>query len=113
MVIKPEHSKINGEIGGRAIFFDMPAPAFAVEVVSPGGESSENYLRDYVWKRQQYEWWQIPEYWIIDPHRAQLTVLILTNGRYQEMVYKGSADVVSPILNGFRLSVTQMFAGEI
>ncbi|MEL6489429.1 MAG: Uma2 family endonuclease [Cyanobacteria bacterium J06621_3] len=109
LVMHPDHLQ-NAK---QAITLGMSPPRFVAEVVSPGNESSDNYLRDYVWKRQQYEEWQIPEYWIIDPHREQLTVLILTNGRYQEMVYKGSADVVSPILNGFRLSVTQMFAGEI
>lgn len=25
--------------------------------------------------RSQYQWWQIPEYWIIDRHRSQITAL--------------------------------------
>ncbi|MEL6489513.1 MAG: Uma2 family endonuclease [Cyanobacteria bacterium J06634_6] len=109
MVIKPEHL----EIGGRAIFFDMPAPAFAAEVVSPGGESSENYLRDYVWKRQQYEWWQIPEYWIIDPHREKVTVLMLVNGTYQETVFVGESVIQSAVFPALELTVDALISGQI
>ena len=65
----------------------MPAPQFIAEIVSPGSETSENYQRDYVWKRQQYQAWGIPEYWIIDPQRAQVTVLVLTKGRYEVVIY--------------------------
>ncbi len=62
----------------------MKPPLFVAETVSPGGENSSNYKRDYVWKRQQYEEWCIPEYWIVDRHRAKITVLVLVDGRYQE-----------------------------
>ena len=59
-------------------------------MVSPGNTDSENYQRDYLWKRQQYQDWKTPEYWIVDPHRAQVTVLVLMNGVYQEKTYRGS-----------------------
>jgi Uma2 family endonuclease len=72
----------------------MP-PRFVVEVVSPGNTDSENYQRDYLWKRQQYQDWGIPEYWIIDPQRAQVTVLVLVGGIYQEKVYRGDAQICS------------------
>ncbi|ESA38737.1 hypothetical protein N836_30940 [Leptolyngbya sp. Heron Island J] len=49
-----------------------------------------NYRRDYEWKRQQYQDWGIPEYWIIEhPHRAQVTVLTLVNNIYQEKNHTG------------------------
>ncbi|MEL6489512.1 MAG: Uma2 family endonuclease, partial [Cyanobacteria bacterium J06621_3] len=80
MILTPTHL----QEAKQAIFLEAPAPAFVAEIVSPGSTSSESYLRDYVWKRSQYEWWQIPEYWIIDPHRGQVMVLALKSGTYQE-----------------------------
>ena len=58
IVIKPEHH----QSAEQAIQIGMSAPDFVAEIVSPGTEPSDHYLRDYVWKRQQYEEWQIPEY---------------------------------------------------
>ncbi len=101
MVMQPEHL----EITRKAIFFDMPAPAFVAEVVSPGSKSSISYQRDYVWKRQQYEWWQIPEYWIIDPHRGQIMVLTLANKTYQEAIYQGGDEIISAAFPLLHLSV--------
>lgn len=109
MVLKPEHL----EIGRRAIFFDMPAPAFVAEVVSPSGEKSENYLRDYVWKRSQYEWWKIPEYWIIDPHREKVTVLILVDDAYHESVFSGETVIRSKVFPELNLTVDALLSGQI
>ncbi len=44
----------------------MPPPRLVVEVVSPGSENSENYIRDYQNKRDQYAAIGIPEYWITE-----------------------------------------------
>ncbi len=85
LVLHPEHR----EVAKSAILFGMKPPLFVAETVSPGGENSSNYKRDYIWKRQQYEEWRIPEYWIVDRHRAKITVLVLVDGRYQESVYTG------------------------
>ncbi len=92
MVLQPEHRELFKTGKYSAIRFGMPAPAFVAELVSPGKESSTNYKRDYIWKRQQYEWWGIPEYWIVDRHRAQITILRLVNGVYEETVYTGDMD---------------------
>ena len=89
-ILKPEHLVIESLKKRTALFLDSLPPRFIVEVVSPGNTDSENYQWDYLWKRQQYQDWNIPEYWIVDPHRAQVTVLVLVNGSYQEKVYSGS-----------------------
>ena len=96
----------------KAIVFDMPPPAFVAEIVSPGGESSVNYQRDYVWKREQYEWWQIPEYWIIDPGRAKITVLTLSEGVYKEAVYAGSETVLSTVFPLLQVSAESILTGS-
>ncbi|MEO0647927.1 MAG: Uma2 family endonuclease, partial [Cyanobacteria bacterium J06650_10] len=91
MVLAPSHLKE----AKQALFLGMESPRFVAEVVSPGSPSSENYLRDYEWKRQQYEDWQIPEYWIIDPHREQVSVLTLVNGAYQAVVFAKAERIAS------------------
>ncbi len=109
MVIRPEHL----EKAKQAITLGMPAPAFVAEVVGPGNEESDNYLRDYVWKRQQYQDWQIPEYWIIDPHRQQVTVLTLVDEVYKEAVYSGESKIVCTAFPDLILSADQFFAGKV
>ena len=95
MVLQPEHRVLFKRNKYSAIQFGMPAPAFIAEIVSPGGVNSSNYKRDYVWKREQYQWWGTPEYWIIDRHQAKVTVLVLEEGTYQETVYTGNAVIKS------------------
>ena len=106
MVLQPEHL----ELGQKAIFFGMAPPAFVAEVVSPGGENSVNYKRDYVWKREQYEWWQIPEYWIIDPYREKVTVLTLVNEVYDEKTYSDEDKIVSNTFPTLNLTVEDLLA---
>lgn len=93
MVMQPEHLAV----ARQAILIDMVPPLFVAEVVSPGDENTPNYKRDYVWKRQQYAELGIPEYWIIDPHRDKVTVLLLTDGGYKEMVYVDDENIESQV----------------
>lgn len=109
LVMQPEHLAE----AKQAIKLGMSAPAFVAEVVSPGKEESDNYLRDYVWKRQQYQDWQIPEYWIIDPHREKVTVLTLVDEVYQEVVYSGESKIVCTAFPALVLTAEQIFAGEV
>jgi Uma2 family endonuclease len=88
----------------NAIALGMPAPQLIAEIVSPGNERSDNYQRDYVWKRQQYQEWCIPEYWIIDPQRAQVMVLVLREGVYEAAVYRGPARIQSQVFPALALT---------
>ena len=101
------------EEAGQALFLGMESPRFVAEVVSPGAKSSENYQRDYVWKRQQYQDWQIPEYWIIDPHREQVTVLTLVEGIYQESVFVGNKHIASVAFPNINIVVDSLILGRI
>ena len=109
MVVQPEHL----EIARQAILIDMPPPLFVAEVVSPGGEGSDSYKRDYVWKRQQYEALGIPEYWIIDPHREKVTVLVLMNAKYEASVYAASQQIVSVVFPSLKISVQKLLSGDL
>ncbi|MGI8935672.1 Uma2 family endonuclease [Leptolyngbya sp. BC1307] len=113
MVMQPEHL----EMARQAILLGMTPPLFVAEVVSPGPESrpesSANYQRDYVWKREQYQEWCIPEYWIIDPHRDQVTVLTLVNETYQEKVYQEDSQIESVVFPEFREAAKDVLTGQI
>ncbi len=109
MVLQPEYL----EKTKQAILLTDPPPLFVAEVVSPGGENSDNYRRDYVWKRQQYEALGIPEYWIIDPHREKVTVLVLVDGTYQSKVYTASDQISSYVLPALSLNVETLLKGDL
>ena len=113
MVLRPEHIELMATTKKSAVLFGMPAPAFVAEMVSPGGENSDNYRRDYEWKRQQYEAWKIPEYWIVDRHRQQVTVLLLEDDTYSQNRYKGRQIVRSKTFPLLALSAEQILAGGL
>ncbi len=88
----------------------MPPPRLVVEVVSPGDEDSQNYIRDYRDKRDQYADREIPEYWLIDPQRSWVMVGLLTAGHYQFTTFRESQAIVSQALPTFDLTVAQVLA---
>lgn len=109
MLLQPEHLNT----ADRAICLGSMPPLFVAEVVSPGSENSNNYQRDYVWKRQQYEELGILEYWIIDPHRAKVTVLTLLNGRFESEVYAASQQIISSLFPALKISVEKLLTGTV
>lgn len=113
IVLRPDHLELMAELKKSAILFGMPSPLFIAEVVSPGSGSSANYRRDYEWKRQQYEWWQIPEYWIIDRYRKQVVIFTLKNDTYEEQQYRGSDRIQSSTFPDLQLQANQLLSGEI
>jgi len=77
-----------------------------VEIVSPGGQA-----RDYTEKRVLYAESGIPEYWIVDPLTAKITVLKLTGHKYIEHgVFKKGQRATSTLLKGFEVDVSALFA---
>lgn len=112
LVLRPEHIELLANTTKSTILFEMPPPAFVAEIVSPGNETSDNYRRDYEWKRQQYEWWQIPEYWIVDRHRQKLTALVLRDGNYTERTYRSSETIYSFAFPFASFSVAQVLEGR-
>ena len=79
----------------------MPPPILVVEVVSPG---KVNRDRDYKEKREQYEAREIPEYWVVDPEKASITILTLSGDSYQESVFTGDEKISSSIFPEFSLT---------
>jgi Uma2 family endonuclease len=85
-----------------------PPPMLVIEVVSPGSESSKNYQRDYERKPIEYADREIPEFWLIDPDRSWVKVLILQGDSYQVDQYMGNAVIVSPTFPTLRLTAAQV-----
>ncbi|MCP2730912.1 Uma2 family endonuclease [Limnofasciculus baicalensis] len=84
---------------------DMPPPALVVEIVSPG---TENEQRDYRYKRSEYAARGIAEYWLVDPQRAVVIVLILVAGFYEEALFQGSDLIVSSTFPNLQLTAAQI-----
>jgi Uma2 family endonuclease len=87
------------------VLLDMPSPLLVVEVVSPGTEGAN---RDYRYKRSEYAARGILEYWIVDPIAAQVTVLTLVSGLYEDAVFKGNEIIVSSLLPTLTLTAAQV-----
>jgi Uma2 family endonuclease len=96
------------EIGGKraTITPEMSPPVLVVEVVSPGKTNED---RDYRYKRSEYAARGIGEYWIVDPEKQQVTLLILIDGFYEETTLKNSQKMVSPTFPNLSLTPEQIF----
>jgi Uma2 family endonuclease len=82
--------------------------SFAVEVASEGAEAHE---RDYVTKRQEYLVYGLAEYWIVDPRRRLVTVLVRDGDDWSERVVKGRGSAASVVLPGFVVPLADLWAG--
>ena len=81
---------------------------FVVEIVSEG---AANRKRDLVDKRIDYAAAGIAEYWVVDPERQEVTVLLLQGGEYVESGTFGIHAVVqSTAVSGFEIPVAKVFA---
>ncbi|NER46441.1 MAG: Uma2 family endonuclease [Symploca sp. SIO1B1] len=107
VVLRKEHIELTRK--RRTITINMPPPQLVVEVVSPyRSQLDENYKRDYIEKRQQYEQRGIPEYWIVDPIAQLVTVLMLVNARYQATEFSGNQRIVSRTFPELNLTAKQI-----
>ncbi|MDY6888989.1 MAG: Uma2 family endonuclease [Pseudomonadota bacterium] len=90
----------------NTIRLSMQPPLVVIEAVSPGLSNRE---RDYIDKRKQYQDRGIPEYWLIDPARATVTVLELTDGIYRELgVFRGEDLIQSSVIQELNLTAQQL-----
>jgi Uma2 family endonuclease len=88
-----------------------PNPLIAIEIVSPGSESSKNFKRDYEWKPREYADRGIAELWQINAKRDWVKVGTLTDGEYQFATYQGDDVVVSTTFPELKLTAAQVLAG--
>lgn len=76
--------------------------------------SEDDRKRDLQDKRRDYARAGVPEYWIVDPQRREVTVLSLDGKHYRvHGIFKPGQQATSVLLKGFRASVKAVFkAGE-
>ena len=84
-------------------------PRLVAEVVSPSSKK-----RDYQEKREDYLVYGVREYWIVDPQRRQVTVLVREDegeaAAWTEQVYRDAQVIVSPALPGLATTVEALWA---
>ncbi len=92
------------ELLGQSAVFQTP-PRLIVEVVSP-----DSITRDYRYKRSEYAALEVPEYWVVDPLEAKVTILQWDEGFYEASVFTGHQVVSSPTFPDLSLTVEQILA---
>ena len=81
------------------------APDLVVEILSP---STADY--DRTTKRELYERYGVPEYWMVDPYAKTITILRLDADGYTTHAAYGDGDALSsPTLAGFSMNVSELF----
>lgn len=73
-------------------------PLLVLEVVSPS-----TVTVDYRAKHSEYAVLDIPEYWIVDPIDLKVTVCVLKDGAYSDVVFVGDLTIISPTFPQLRL----------
>ncbi|NEP02916.1 MAG: Uma2 family endonuclease [Symploca sp. SIO2E9] len=104
MVLSEELATALEGANRSTVIADMPPPMLVVEVVSPNQEK-----RDYRYKRSEYAARGITEYWIVDPMQQIITVLEWVEGLYEEQVFQGNEQIISPMLPYLELTSEMVF----
>ena len=110
----PDISVITGDQGlyllgcGGVIELDREPPLLVAEVVS---ESTRTV--DYRAKRGEYGVLGIPEYWIVDPLLAKVTIFTLEEGWYESVEFEGTDLIQSPTFPNLQPSVEQILRQQI
>lgn len=100
-VVKTEQAR---ELMNLSAVFQSP-PLLIVEVVSP-----ESVKRDYRYKRSEYAALEVPEYWIVDPLEATISVLLLEEGLYEQTVLSANQQIVSRTFPELAIATEQVFS---
>jgi Uma2 family endonuclease len=79
-------------------------PALAAEVVS-----RSSVKRDYEIKRDEYLAYGLHEYWIVDPLKLQVTVLIRRGDAWNKMVFRDEQVIGSLVLPHFATTVAELW----
>jgi Uma2 family endonuclease len=90
------------EVMNVSAVFQSP-PLLIIEVVSP-----DSIKRDYRYKRSEYAAVEVPEYWIVDPLSAQISVLFWEEGLYEETVFTKSEKIISRTFPELAVAVEQV-----
>ncbi len=87
------------------IGFDLSPPLLVVEVVSASTKST-----DYRAKRTEYAARDIPEYWIVDPLEAKISVCVISDGWYDLLEFQDDTPIISPTFPELQITPQQIFS---
>ena len=82
------------------IEFTQSPPLLVVGVVSESTKTTDDRA-----KRSEYSILDIPEYWIVDPLLAKITIFTLDEGWYEPAEYRGNERIQSPTFPSLQLSL--------
>ncbi len=81
------------------------SPDLLIEIISKNSAQ-----RDRIIKRRLYERYGVKEYWLVDPDKKEIEVLILQEGRYQIYgVFKSQDTLSSLVLKDLHFEVEEVF----
>ncbi|PIU55300.1 MAG: restriction endonuclease, partial [Chloroflexi bacterium CG07_land_8_20_14_0_80_51_10] len=78
-------------------------PDLIIEILSPGTEELDRKL-----KVRLYEGFGVREYWLVDPERKEVEVLMLTPEGYSSFGIFGES-LSSPLLQGLVMNLSEVF----
>jgi len=82
------------------------APDLVIEVASPSTELFERVSKSDIYARAG-----VPEYWIVNPDKGAVDILVLEAGEYHSLgIFRGQETPPSRILSRLRVQVEQFFA---
>lgn len=81
-------------------------PTLVIEIISP-----TSIVRDRFTKKNLYERFGVPEYWLVDPQNQEIEIYALTENRYELLsaatVLEG--ELISNVLTGLVLDMKTLF----
>lgn len=97
------------QLQNREAIIDLndPPPLLVVEVVSASTKTV-----DYRAKRAEYSVLDSPEYWIVDPLAAKVTICQLVEGLYDAVEFQGDDVIQSLTFPDLQLTAAQVLAGQ-
>lgn len=85
--------------------FILGAPDIIIEILS---KSTKHIDRGD--KKERYEYFEVPEYWIVDPVAQSIEVYVLQKGKYKLTSFAEEIGTIqSSVLVGFSLEVAEVF----
>lgn len=83
----------------------LGVPDLVVEIISPS-----SIRQDKIDKKNLYERFALPEYWLIDPRNGSIEVYVFENNRYQTYSFASvNGKVASKVLAGFEVDLADIF----
>lgn len=84
------------------------SPEIVIEILSPG---KANARRDLQVKRELFEIYEVPEYWVVDSFEKKIIVFQRRNGELlQNKIYTEKDSLKTEFLPKFKLDIKKLFA---